>query len=155
MAKVYIGLGSNLGDKKKNITNATIILGSLMGDLKVLSSIYETKPWGFKSPNTFQNAVAMLETEYAPEVCLDMAKAIEREMGRKYERPGTYEDRIIDIDILLYDEIVMKTEKLTIPHPLMHKREFVLKPLAEIAPNLPHPLLHETMQTLLDKLNQP
>ncbi len=153
MSKIYVGLGSNLGDKKLNITNATILLGSLMGDLKVLSSLYETEPWGFRSDNKFLNAVVLLETNIEPQMCLEMAKAIEREMGRVYTHEG-YEDRLIDVDILLYDDRVIRTETLTLPHPLMHERDFVLKPMVEIAPDLQHPLLRKTMKELLCEINK-
>jgi 2-amino-4-hydroxy-6-hydroxymethyldihydropteridine diphosphokinase len=153
MANVYIGLGTNLGDKKKNITNATILLGSLMGDVKNLSSLYETEPWGFESVNNFLNAVVQIDTTLSPQVCLKMAKAIEWEMGRSYTKCG-YEDRIIDVDILMYDSEVVEDEDLKIPHALMHLREFVLKPLAELAPDLVHPVLNKTMEDLLSELQK-
>lgn len=154
MANVYIGLGSNLGDRKKNITNATVILGSVMGDIKILSSIYETKPWGFSSNNLFLNAVILIETDCTPETCLQMAKRIEEEMGRTYAHHERYEDRIIDIDILLYDDITIHTESLTIPHPLIQEREFVLQPLSEIAPELIHPVLNKPIKDLLEELEK-
>ena len=153
MAKIYLGLGSNLGDKKKNITNATIICHSLMGPIVALSDLFTTEPWGFDSDNKFMNAVAVLETEQDPQTCLDMACAIEREMGRTRKSVnGEYHDRIIDIDILLYDDKVVDTPALKIPHPLMHKRNFVMKPLAQVAPELVHPTLGKTMQQLLHEL---
>lgn len=149
MPKVYLGLGSNMGDRKQMITDATMICGSIIGNLLTLSSLYETEPWGFSSPNKFLNAAICIETEQSPETCLAMAKAIEREMGRaKHEGEG-YEDRPIDIDILFYDDIQMEEESLTIPHPLAHKREFVLRPLAEIAPELMHPSLKKNIEELL------
>lgn len=154
MANVYIGLGSNLGDRKKNITNATVILGSVMGDIKILSSIYETKPWGFSSNNLFLNAVILIETDCTPETCLQMAKRIEEEMGRTYAHHERYEDRVIDIDILLYDDITIHTENLTIPHPLIQEREFVLQPLSEIAPELIHPVLNKPIKDLLEELEK-
>lgn len=154
MANVYIGLGSNLGDRKKNITNATVILGSVMGDIKILSSIYETKPWGFSSDNLFLNAVILIETDCTPETCLQMAKRIEEEMGRTYAHHERYEDRVIDIDILLYDDITIYTEKLTIPHPLIQERKFVLQPLSEIAPELIHPVLNKPIKDLLEELEK-
>ncbi|MBP5420972.1 MAG: 2-amino-4-hydroxy-6-hydroxymethyldihydropteridine diphosphokinase [Paludibacteraceae bacterium] len=154
MANVYIGLGSNLGDRKKNITNATVILGSVMGDIKILSSIYETKPWGFSSDNLFLNAVILIETDCTPETCLQMAKRIEEEMGRTYAHHERYEDRVIDIDILLYDDITIHTENLTIPHPLIQERKFVLQPLSEIAPELIHPVLNKPIKDLLEELEK-
>lgn len=154
MPHVYLGLGSNLGDKKKNITNATCIIGSVMGELRTLSSLYETEPWGYISENKFVNAVILIETSLSPEICLKMAKSIEREMGRVYvHSKESYEDRIIDIDILFYDDIVLQTDDYTLPHPLLHKRKFVLEPLAEIAGSLVHPVFHKTIEELLMELS--
>ena len=133
MANVYIGLGSNLGEKKKNITNATIILGSIMGDIRLLSSLYETEPWGFQSNNTFVNAVILCETTLTPRQVLQATQKVEREMGRKKKSTdGGYADRCIDIDILLYDDLRVDEPDLQIPHPLMLKRDFVMIPLREI-----------------------
>lgn len=149
MSKIYLGLGSNMGDRKQLITDATMICGTIMGNIVTLSSLYETEPWGFSSPNKFLNAAICIETEHSPEKCLAMAKAIEREMGRMKHAGTGYEDRPIDIDILFYDDLVMNSETLTIPHPLIQKRDFVLRPLAEIAPDLKHPILKKNMDELL------
>lgn len=153
MATVFLGIGTNIGNKKKNITDATIIIGSVMGEIRALSSLYETEPWGYESPNTFLNAIIQIETEIEPQKCLDIAKAIEREMGRVHTKEG-YEDRIIDIDILFYDDTIYRSENLTIPHPLIEKRDFVLRPMAEIAPEFKHPISGKTMKNLLHELNK-
>ncbi len=116
-----------------------MICAALIGKLEALSSLYETEPWGFSSPNKFLNAVICVETDKKPELCLALVKGIEREMGRVYFCEDGYEDRIIDIDILLYDDLILRTETLTIPHPRMMERDFVLQPLAEIAPDLKLP----------------
>lgn len=131
------------------ITDATMICGTIMGNLVNLSSLYETEPWGFSSPNKFLNAAICIETEHSPEKCLAMAKAIEREMGRMKHEGAGYEDRPIDIDILFYDDLVMNSETLTIPHPLIQNRDFVLRPLAEIAPDLTHPVFGKSIEELL------
>jgi 2-amino-4-hydroxy-6-hydroxymethyldihydropteridine diphosphokinase len=136
MSKLYLGLGSNIGDRKKNIADATMICGALIGTVEALSSIHETEPWGFYSQNKFMNAVICLKTDKEPKLCLKLIKGIEREMGRIYSQNSGYEDRIIDIDILLYDDLTLQTETLTIPHPRMWERDFVIKPLTEIAPEL-------------------
>ncbi|MCQ2217366.1 MAG: 2-amino-4-hydroxy-6-hydroxymethyldihydropteridine diphosphokinase [Paludibacteraceae bacterium] len=149
MPTLYLGLGSNMGDRKKMITDATMICGTIMGNLVNLSSLYETEPWGFSSPNKFLNAAICIETEHSPEKCLAMAKAIEREMGRMKHEGAGYEDRPIDIDILFYDDLVMNSETLTIPHPLIQNRDFVLRPLAEIAPDLTHPVFGKSIEELL------
>lgn len=126
-----------------------MICGTIMGNLVNLSSLYETEPWGFSSPNKFLNAAICIETEHSPEKCLAMAKAIEREMGRMKHEGAGYEDRPIDIDILFYDDLVMNSETLTIPHPLIQNRDFVLRPLAEIAPDLTHPVFGKSIEELL------
>ncbi len=147
MPKLYLGLGSNLGDRKKNITDATMICAALIGKLESLSSLYETEPWGFSSPNKFLNAVICMETDKEPGLCLALAKGIEREMHK-----SGYEDRVIDIDILLYDDLILQTKTLSIPHPRMDERDFVLRPLAEIAPELKHPVSGDTIKEMLIRL---
>lgn len=153
MAKAYISIGTNIGNKRGNLIKAAALLAERVGDVLALSAIYETEPWGYESTNTFLNAALILETDYSPLDLLAATRLIEIEMGRIEKTHGTYQDRIIDIDILLYDELVMHTDSLTIPHPLMHKRKFVMEPLMEIAPQVVHPLLHKTMKELYDVLD--
>lgn len=128
---------------------AAALLAERVGDVLALSGFYETEPWGFQSDNTFLNAALRLETILSPLELLDATQQIEREMGRTQKSNGAYHDRIIDIDILLYDDLVLQTPELTLPHPLMHERRFVMEPLAEIAPNVVHPVFHKSVISLM------
>jgi 2-amino-4-hydroxy-6-hydroxymethyldihydropteridine diphosphokinase len=133
MHKIYLGLGSNLGDRKENLACAIRLIGERVGKVLRVSSFIETEPWGFESDNTFVNAVILCETELTPREVLRTTQKIEREMGRqKKSTDGGYSDRCIDIDILLYDDLRVDEPDLQIPHPLMLKRDFVMIPLREI-----------------------
>lgn len=154
MALIYLGLGTNMGNKRGNLITATAMLAERVGDILALSAIYETEPWGFQSQNSFLNAVIIQITKLSPTELLDTTRLIEIEMGRIEKSDGSYHDRIIDIDILMYDDLILQTERLTLPHPLMHKRNFVMEPLAEIAPAAIHPVLHKTMEELYLKLQK-
>ena len=130
---VYLGLGSNLGDKEENIRKAIELIGLRVGLVTRQSSLITTEPWGFESDNQFVNAAVLCMTEFSPREVLRATQKIEREMGRSNKSVGgNYSDRIIDIDILLYDELRVDEPDLQIPHPLMLKREFVMIPLREI-----------------------
>lgn len=148
MALVYLGLGTNIGNKRKNMVTAAALLAERAGDVLSLSSFYETEPWGFASENTFLNAALELETVYSPMELLRLTQQIEREMGRTQKSDGSYHDRIIDIDILLYGNEVVHHGDLVVPHPLMQQRLFVMQPLVEIAPLLVHPVLQKSMYDL-------
>lgn len=148
MALVYLVLGTNIGNKRKNMVTAAALLAERAGDVLSLSSFYETEPWGFASENTFLNAALELETACSPMELLHLTQQIEREMGRTQKSDGSYHDRIIDIDILLYGNEVVHHEDLVVPHPLMQQRLFVMQPLAEIAPSLVHPVLQKSMYDL-------
>lgn len=152
MASVYLGLGTNIGNKRKNMVTAAALLAERAGDVLSLSSFYETEPWGFDSENTFLNAALELETSCSPMELLRLTQQIEQEMGRTQKSDGSYHDRIIDIDILLYGNEIIHTEELVVPHPLMLQRLFVMQPLAEIAPSLVHPVLQKSMYELYMEL---
>ena len=131
--QVFIGLGSNLGDKVWNLQETIRLISERVGTVVRQSSFLETEPWGFESENTFVNAVICCETEKTPREVLVLTQQIEREMGRtRKSSSGGYSDRPIDIDILLYDNLTVDEPDLKIPHPLMHQRDFVMIPLEEI-----------------------
>lgn len=130
---VYLGLGTNLGDKQKNLNDAIRMLENQVGEVEKVSSVIETEPEGFKSDNMFLNAVVKVRTALSPFELLDITQDVEKSLGRKEKSSnGIYHDRVIDIDILLYDDINISTPRLVIPHPRMTQREFVMTPLAEI-----------------------
>ena len=149
MAIAYLALGTNIGNKRRNMITAAALLAERVGDVLALSGFYETEPWGFQSENTFLNAALQLDTSLSPLELLKATQEIEIEMGRTQKSNGAYQDRIIDIDILLYDNLVLQTPELTLPHPLMHERLFVMEPLAEIAPNVIHPVFKKPVISLL------
>lgn len=129
----YLSLGTNLGNKRKNIAEAINYIGELVGDVVRQSALYETEPWGFRSDNRFVNAAVCVDTQLSPRRLLEVTQRIEREMGRTLKSDGgEYHDRIIDIDILLYGDLHIDEPDLKIPHPLMHERDFVMTPLNEI-----------------------
>lgn len=131
--RCYLSLGSNLGDKKHNILEAVRLLAEKAGTIVKCSSLMVTKPWGFESENDFVNAAVALDTELSAHQLLDTTQEIERMMGRKRKSVGgRYHDRIIDIDILLYGDEENHDERLTIPHPYMNERDFVMLPLKEV-----------------------
>lgn len=149
MAKVYLGLGTNLGNKEANLRTAVQLINERIGKVTSLSSFYETSPWGFVSNNTFLNAAACVETLLTPQETLYRTQAIERELGRiSKSQKGIYTDRPIDIDLLMYDDTILNTPELTLPHPLMTERDFVMKPLAEIAGEVVHPIFRKTIREL-------
>ena len=148
MAIVYLGLGTNIGNRRGNLVKAAALLAERVGDILALSGFMETEPWGFESENLFLNAAIKMETPLTPDELLSATQAIEREMGREKKSDGSYHDRVIDIDILLYDNRVIEQPGLIVPHPLMQERLFVMAPLAEIAPFERHPLLGQTFMEL-------
>jgi len=133
MYKVYLGLGTNLGNRKRNIREAIDKIGEQIGVVKRQSALYETEPWGYSSPNDFINSCVMVLTAMAPRQVLEATQRIEQEMGRTLKSVnGEYHDRIIDIDILMIDDLVIDEPDFKVPHPLMEERDFVMTPLKEI-----------------------
>jgi 2-amino-4-hydroxy-6-hydroxymethyldihydropteridine diphosphokinase len=152
MSETWLGLGSNLGDKRANILRALDLLAAVCS-LSRVSSLYKTEPVGFKNQDWFLNCAVKAGTELPPRALLDALKAIEQAMGRRERiRNGP---RVIDLDILLYDGLVAEQDGLVIPHPRMHERSFVLVPLREIDPSVVHPGMDKTIEELADSLPNP
>jgi 2-amino-4-hydroxy-6-hydroxymethyldihydropteridine diphosphokinase len=133
---LYLSLGTNLGDKHKNLQDAIQQIEQRIGHVVAQSAVIATQPWGYKSENEFLNACVAVETTMSPRDILHTTQAIERALGRTQKSRGTYHDRLIDIDILMLDDLIVDEKDLKIPHPLMRHRLFVLQPLAEIAQNV-------------------
>lgn len=152
MAIVYLGLGTNIGNKRKNMITAASLLARRAGDVLALSSFYETEPWGFESSNKFLNAAIKIRTSLSPIELLHLTQELEKELGRTEKSKGTYHDRVIDIDLLMYNGLVLQSEELVLPHPLMHKRKFVMEPLSEIAPFVTHPVLKKRIIELNEEI---
>lgn len=137
MTDLYLSLGSNIGDREETLHRAIALIQERIGTVQRVSSFIETEPWGFKSKNRFLNAACLVQTMLSPEECLEATQQIERELGRKRKsRNGRYHDRTIDIDLLLYGDQTISTPRLTIPHPRMQERDFVMIPLREILPSV-------------------
>ena len=131
--KVFLGLGSNLGDRQANIERAIELISERVGEVIRRSSLIETEPWGFESENKFLNGVILCETTFTPRQVLRKTQKIERDMGRKKKTSSLqYSDRPIDIDILLYDDLTVDEPDLKIPHPRMQERDFVMIPLQQL-----------------------
>lgn len=145
---IYILLGTNLGNKLSNLSNAIEKLRSFSLFINRTSSIYKTAAWGNTNQDSFLNQVLEIETNIDPQELLKICLSIEKVMGRI--RNEKWEARIIDIDILFYNDLTLTNKALIIPHEFMHKRRFTLKPMAELKPNLMHPVLKKTIRELLD-----
>lgn len=150
---VYLGLGTNKGSRTDNLVRAIEHLSLALGSPLACSQFMESEPWGFETENTFLNCVVAFSSAMPPLQLLDTTEEIERRMGRTSKSSGgNYSDRIIDIDILFYGNEVIESKRLTVPHPLLHKRDFVLLPLREIAPKLVHPVLNLTVEEMCERL---
>lgn len=150
----FLNIGSNLGDCKTNLHRAIEAIESALHTSAQVSSIFESPAWGYESENTFFNVGIAIESNITPQMMLDITQGIERALGSSTHRnlDGSYCDRLVDIDIIAVDDIVVNTPTLTIPHPLMHKREFVLVPMAQLAPQWTHPTLTKTTIQLLKEI---
>ncbi len=149
MSFVYLLLGSNLGDRKENLSNARLLIEKRAGEIRLLSFVYETEAWGFtEKTENFFNQTMQISTSLSPLNLLDELLSIEKELGRERKTSG-FESRNIDIDILFYDDQIINTERLTLPHPRLHLRRFTLEILCEIAPALVHPIFKKDIKTLL------
>lgn len=160
MARVFLLTGGNTGDVKRTLQRAQQLINQRIGPVLHCSHRYESDPWGFEAPERFANQALEVSTDLAPEAVLDAAQAIERELGRNraaeaIEKTSTgarYTSRPIDIDLLLYDDAVIETERLTLPHPMLAERRFALVPLCEIARSKRHPVTGRTIGELLENL---
>lgn len=153
MARLFLGLGSNLGSREQLLNKAIEMIEGRLGPIKDKSTFHETEAWGFQSEHTFLNACVLVETSLPARDCLQQTQLIEKELGRSHKTEnGLYQDRTIDIDILFYDQEIIDDIDLKVPHPLMHLRRFVMEPLVEIAADFQHPILHKTCEQILNSL---
>lgn len=150
MSIAYISIGSNLGDRKENCAHAIKLIERNGITVRKQSQMYETEPWGIKDQPKFINMAIEVETDKKPEELLRVLKEIEKKVGRT--ETVKWGPRVIDLDILFYDDLILKTENLEIPHPLLHERDFVLKPLCEIAPEKKHPIIGKTVREMAASL---
>jgi len=148
MVKVYFSTGSNLGDRLGSLVKAAQLIDNLVGKVIVFSPVVESAPWGFKAEVNFYNQVLIVETELTPHLIIKTILEIEKKIGR-IRTGADYSSRIIDIDILFYDNLLVREDNLVIPHPRLHLRNFILQPLAKLAPGLVHPLMLKTISELL------
>ena len=149
MNEVYLQLGSNIGDRLDNLDQSIKIITERIGNVLDKSSVYESTPWGVENQRNFLNQVIFVKSNFDPYTILDLVLQIEKDMGRiRIEKWG---ERIIDIDILFFDDLIIESENLCIPHEFIAKRKFVLQPICEIAPAFIHPKLNKTISQLLEE----
>lgn len=147
---LFLSLGSNQGDRLYYLQQAVDLISDRMGDIYQISSVYETPAWGFQA-NHFLNAVLWVTTSLTPEAVIEQALNIEKKLGRTRTNQPGYQDRTLDVDILFYEDLIIHTPSLTIPHPRLHLRHFVLVPLQEIAPHWIHPEFNKSVKQLLEE----
>ena len=147
--EVFISLGTNLGDRQENLKTAILEIASRLGTVVRQSSIYQTKPWGKNNQPDFLNQVIVVLSEKTPQDCLFILSSIEKQMGRK--RFEKWDARIIDLDLLYVNDFIINTATLTLPHPGIPQRRFVLVPMVEIDPDFIHPQLQKSQKQLLDE----
>lgn len=148
-SKVIAGLGSNLGDRFAALQRAMELIREEAGEIIAASSVWETEPWGFDADEQFLNMVIVMETALEPKGLIQLFRSIEGRMGRKKSGGGKYESRVIDLDILFWDDRVISLPGLEVPHPKLHSRRFVLEPLMEVAPEVVHPVTGLTVAEML------
>lgn len=150
----YLLLGGNLGNREANLKQAIELLGDKIGKVSAVSSLYETAAWGKTDQPAFLNQAVALQTKLSALEVLDLALSIEQELGRV--RKDKWGERLIDIDLILFgDQIINMPDKLQVPHPHMQHRKFVMEPLAEIAPDVVHPVLRKTILSIWRSINDP
>ncbi|MCX8026400.1 MAG: 2-amino-4-hydroxy-6-hydroxymethyldihydropteridine diphosphokinase [Thermodesulfovibrionales bacterium] len=145
-----LGIGSNQGDRQGNIDKAIEHLSRMGISINKISGYYDTEPWGYTNQPRFLNVAVSGHTDLTPDELLNVSKGIEQDIGRT--ATFRWGPRVIDIDILLYGDMIINKEDIVIPHPFMDKREFVLKPLSEILPDIIHPIRKKTIKELLEEL---
>lgn len=150
MARIYLLLGGNTGDRVNYLNMARDMISRHIGNIETVSSVYETEPWGFETGSLFLNQLVISNTDLEPEHALEKILKIELQLDRE-RKEGQYSSRTIDIDILFYEDKVMDENDLIIPHPRLHERRFALEPLAEVVPKMSHPVLGKTISRLLEE----
>lgn len=153
MQTCYILLGSNLGDKEKNLHNALYWINHRIGKITSQSSLYSSEAWGFETSDIFLNQAIGVEISETPANILKQLHELETLIGRKRNENGGYTSRLIDLDILFCDDTIVDDNEVVLPHPLLHKRKFVLIPMNEIAPDFVHPVFRKTIHALLLECN--
>ena len=150
MEQVYLEIGGNQGDRWLLLEKSKVLISERVGEVLQESLVYETPPWGFESESSFYNQVLVIQTNLGPEALILALQQIENELGR-VRGINRYASRTMDIDVLFYGDQIIQMEHLTVPHPRLHLRNFVLVPLAEIAPDKLHPVFQKTINKLLDE----